>query len=287
MGAKCDKSVLESWTNGLKDGPPPTEQFEMLKVIQTAENILLAYIGFDHANSRILISVRGSDNLDNWFGTNFDWIPTHYPNAPSLSDPKVFPGFYDAWKELEAEGLGQAIKDAFAQKPEYTDIFLTGHSMGAAIIGIAAMDLKLAPNYKDLPISRVDVVTFGSPRWCNKEMADLFNEIIDSNWRIVNRYDTVVTVPIKKMGYYHVGTEIWYRWQRWWWNEDPISYKICNGSGEDHSCYGTDYWADKIDPRIGHHHTTYFALSRDKLCATEDRRRTRRRLINGKRLLDL
>merc|ERR1712019_65098 len=130
-----------------------------------------------------------------------------------------------------------------------------------------------APNYKDLPISRVDVVTFGSPRWCNKEMADLFNEIIDSNWRIVNRYDTVVTVPIKKMGYYHVGTEIWYRWQRWWWNEDPISYKICDGSGEDKECFGTDYWPDKIDPRIMHHHTTYFALSRDKLCGTEEDKR--------------
>merc|ERR1711933_225305 len=38
--------------------------------------------------------------------------------------------------------------------------------------------------------------------------------------------------------------------------------------------------------RIGHHHTTYFSLSRDKLCATEDKRR-RRRLMNGKRLLDL
>merc|ERR1712048_1008698 len=152
MGATCDKSVLESWTNGLTDGPPPTEQFEMLKVIQTAENILLAYIGFDH-----------------------------------------------------------------------------------------------------------------------------------SNWRIVNRYDTVVTVPIKKMGYYHVGTEIWYRWQRWWWNEDPISYKICDGSGEDKECFGTDYWPDKIDPRIMHHHTTYFALSRDKLCGTEEDKRR----LSGKRLLDL
>lgn len=214
-----------------------------------------------------------------------DFNPMKYPNAPTLKDPKVFSGFYDAWKDLEAAGLGDEIVRAFEQS-EYKDVFLTGHSMGAAVAAIAAMDLRLSPTYKDLPIGRVDVVTFGSPRWCNKEMAQLFAKIIDSNWRIVNRYDTVVTVPIKGQGYYHVGTEIWYRWQRWWWNEDPISYKICDGSGEDPNCFGTNYWPDKIDPRVGHHHTTYFSLSRDKLCGKE-RRRLLRDENESNRLLDM
>ena len=180
---------------------------------------------------------------------------------------------------MEAGGLGDAIKNAFADRPEYEEILVTGHSLGGALASIAALELRQSSVYYNLSIAKVNVVTFGSPRWCNQALAAFYNNVIDTNWRIVNRYDIAVTVPLKEMGYVHVGTQIWYRWQRWWWNEDPLSYKICDGSGEDPNCFGTELWLDRL--AMPHHHTNYFELDRKRMCIE-----SRRRLISDSRLLE-
>merc|ERR1711971_853299 len=223
------------------------------QVIET--EYLQCFTGYDPVNERHVISFRGSANMDNYVNTNFDAIPEPYPFASQLSDPKIHPGFYDAFKVLERRGLRDAIIAMFAEEG---DVLVTGHSLGGALATVASLELKQNPVYQALPIGRVDAWPFASPRVVNQELATLFNEVMDSSWRVVYRYDPVPTLPTKAMGYYHIGTEVWYNYQRWWWNIDPMSYRVCDGSGEDPSCWGTDFWPDRIP--IVLQHLQYFGF---------------------------
>merc|ERR1712228_348 len=54
---------------------------------------------------------------------------------------------------------------------------------------------------------------------------------------------------------YHVATEVWYNYQRWWWDIQELEYQICDGTGEDPACFGTDFWPDRI--AIIDHHLQY------------------------------
>jgi len=264
FAAQCDyTSVLETWTNGVPHAPDDMVGFQLYDVIRTVGVLpggLQSYVGWDNTRERIVVAFRGSDNADNWIRTNLNLIPDSYPNAAVLSDPKLHPGFYGAFKELEEAGIVSAMGELTAQHPG-ANVFVTGHSLGGALASIAALEFVLSPEYSDMDIGQVDIITFGSVRVFNEELATHFNDVMDSSWRIVNRYDLAVTVPIKAMGYYHVGTEVWYNYRRWWWEIDELEFRVCDGSGEDTTCFGTDFWVDRIP--MWTHHSQYMGMQTD------------------------
>lgn len=277
FGAMCDGELIDTWTNGLPEGPDSVRQFELSARITTDGNILQGYVGYDVANSRVLMAFRGANNPENW-QSNFDTWPEPYPNAPGITDAEIHPGFYEAFGELENAGLYDAIVDLFTQYPG-SDVLCTGHSLGGALTSITALELKQSPKYSGLDIGNVDVITFGMPRVFSPSLTALFNEQIRTSWRIVNRYDIVATVPIKAMGYSHFGTEVWYHWQRLQSDRDPVAFKLCNGSGEDRACFGTDFWPDR--PAMIPHHVEYFGLDRKSMCKASRRRLGVSRLMKG------
>jgi len=278
-GSYCDGEIIDTWTKGLPEGPGSVREFELSKRITTSDKALQGYVGYDHAKSRIVISFRGSANFENWL-SNIDIVPGPYPNgnARGISNAKVHPGFYKAFQDLEDEGLYDAIVNISDKYPG-SDVLCTGHSLGGALTSITALELKLSPKYSGLDIGSVDVITFGCPRVFSPSVAALFNDVIRTSWRIVNRYDLVATVPTKFMDYRHFGTEVWYNYQRWWWDMDPLSFKLCNGSGEDSACFGTDFWPDRV-PQV-QQHSEYFDLDSGSMCKASRRRLGVSRLMKG------
>ena len=120
----------------------------------------------------------------------------------------VHEGFYSSWQELEDGGLNTMIESIFNGYPG-ADILITGHSLGAALAHIAALEMKENSVYNVLDIGSVNAITFGSPRWCDEDIATYYGEVIDSNWRIVNEHDVVPTIPYMAMGYHHTGYVIY------------------------------------------------------------------------------
>merc|ERR1712129_92017 len=57
----------------------------------------------------------------------------------------------------------------------------------------------------------------------------LYNDKVDSSWRVVWLRDVIPTGPYEAMGYHHTATEIHYT------KADPMTYTQCDGSGEDWS----------------------------------------------------
>jgi triacylglycerol lipase len=91
----------------------------------------------------------------------------------------------------EINKLWPAIEKATA---EIDTLYVTGHSLGAAMATIAAGRMQ----------SKVSaLVTFGSPRVGNKEFV---NSLSVTHYRIQNNCDDVTKVPFMLMGFAHHGT---------------------------------------------------------------------------------
>ena len=83
-----------------------------------------------------------------------------------------------------------------------TKVKATGHSLGAALANLTAMNLAVV-GYD------VSLYNFGQPRVGNKEYADFCNKMIPDLFRHVHYRDIVPHVPIEKvMSFKHSSTEI-------------------------------------------------------------------------------
>ena len=80
-------------------------------------------------------------------------------------------------------------------------LWVTGHSLGAALATLATSELVLD---MDRPVR--GLYTFGCPRAGNKEFARAFNqEFKERAFRYVNNNDLVTRIPPRALGYAHVG----------------------------------------------------------------------------------
>eukprot|EP00451_Oxyrrhis_marina_P006606 CAMPEP_0204303540 /NCGR_PEP_ID=MMETSP0468-20130131/83960_1 /ASSEMBLY_ACC=CAM_ASM_000383 /TAXON_ID=2969 /ORGANISM="Oxyrrhis marina" /LENGTH=449 /DNA_ID=CAMNT_0051282853 /DNA_START=45 /DNA_END=1394 /DNA_ORIENTATION=+ len=105
---------------------------------------------------------------------------------------------------------GIAMMDLHSAGWNGSSIKTTGHSLGAAIDGIAMMDLhsagwKIAESYN-----------FGMPRTGNEQFAAAFNKLFSSNfYRVTHHRDPVVQVPpdalIVNWHFTHVEPEVFYK----------------------------------------------------------------------------
>ncbi len=82
-------------------------------------------------------------------------------------------------------------------------IRLAGHSYGAALAALCALDLQLLFPKKDY-----EVFLFGCPRIGNKEFAAFYNHRLFKTLRIENGNDFVTKIPFRILGYSHIGTKI-------------------------------------------------------------------------------
>jgi triacylglycerol lipase len=140
----------------------------------------------------ILIAFRGTepDKLQDW-----------------MSDAKV--RMIDALGGKVHRGFNKALDDVWDPLCESISSFrdrnqplwFTGHSLGAALAVLAT-----ARAYAD-DLHVQGLYTFGQPRVGNRDFADNFDTALKPrSYRFVNNNDVVTRVPLRKMGYRHVGT---------------------------------------------------------------------------------
>ncbi|MDX1377823.1 MAG: lipase family protein [Anaerolineales bacterium] len=111
----------------------------------------------------------------------------------SLIEGRVHKGFLGAYKSIEKQIL-RALK-----KVKDQPIYITGHSLGAALATVATQHLERDQALRDQIAA---CYTFGSPRVGNREFDRNFKSAI---YRIVNTTDIVSVVPLLAMGYIHIG----------------------------------------------------------------------------------
>lgn len=115
----------------------------------------------------------------------------------SIIEGRVHRGFLDGYNSIR-EDILKSLKKVLG-----LPIYITGHSLGAALATVAANYLE-GEVIDGAPIRDqiAACYTFGSPRVGNKQYDREFKSPI---YRMVNTTDIVTIVPLLAMGYIHIG----------------------------------------------------------------------------------
>ena len=116
---------------------------------------------------------RGSESINNWI-TDLDVITSPFPYC---SDCNVHEGFYEAEKSIIPEVIKE-VKRLQEQFPSH-NVVLTGHSLGAALATLSAIDLVNGN------VTRVRLFNFGSPRIGDEKFSGL--KSIYFNFQIIHK----------------------------------------------------------------------------------------------------
>lgn len=173
---KCSIYANESYRSNIKS----LDGSILLENIQTDTQI---HIGKD--KDTIYIIGRGTENMTD---IKHD-IKIWRRKCSFLNDTLVHSGFleqYESIRKMLLDEFKKLTSDNSCKK-----IICTGHSLGAALATIAALDMKLL-----YPPFEVSCITFASPRVGSPGFAKLFNKKIDNSLRYVYHRDPVTFIPI-------------------------------------------------------------------------------------------
>lgn len=176
--------------------------------------------GFDPNTNTIFTSFRGSSNIQNWINN----IKIQKISPYNDSSIEIEKGFYREYTSIQSP-LFEHL-DILKKKYNTNQLFITGHSAGAAMGTLMVYDILTSfPEY-----NIKHFINFGSPRVGNQPFVYHFSSYNLMSYRVTHYYDIVPHVPEEMLDFSHIPNEIWY-------NEQNNEYKICNDqNGEDDSC---------------------------------------------------
>jgi len=194
---------------------------------------VFGYVAYCPANRTILVSFRGSANFPNRIIDGEFWETADYPDMP---DVQVHAGFHQGYFAVQAQVRQLVAEILKVDCPQCTTILHTGHSLGAALSGLCALDLGIL--YANNSAITIRMSNFGMPRVGNDLFAKIFHTYVKGpSWRVVHYQDMVPHFPPQLvLGYHHVSTEVWEA------DEAGTIYKVCDASGEDPNC------SDQVEP---------------------------------------
>lgn len=151
--------------------------------------------GFLRQNGdQLSIAFRGTDSLQDWKMDLKFWQKT-IPYGNTVSPIRVHTGFINAYKNPQVrEFLHRFVT------PDIHFIRITGHSYGAALAVLCAVDLEY-----NFPGKDIEVILFGCPRVGNQAFQKSYDQRVFKTIRVENGNDIVTKIPFAIMGYRHVG----------------------------------------------------------------------------------
>ena len=168
--------------------------FDRVRLVERADT----QVHVAGSRSVVVVAFRGTEP-----GRLKDWRADL--DAPFETGPfgRVHRGFQRALRQVWEE-LGLTI-GAFQDQGQA--LFVTGHSLGAALATLAVAHMRAPPN--DKPV--YGLYTFGSPRVGDREFERRFNADFGAQcFRFVNNNDLVTRLPPRQAGYSHVGRMLYF-----------------------------------------------------------------------------
>jgi hypothetical protein len=201
----------------------------------------LGFSAVSHSDKAIILSFRGSENSE----VSQEVIDAiiERPISAFGGKGKVLDYFLTAFTDVWKNGMKDDFLSLKNANPEY-ELWVTGHSLGAAMASIAATTIATS-NYFDS--NKIKLVTYGQPRTGDKTYAALVDATIPYAIRVVHKFDIVPQIPPRFLyGYHHHKSEVWYNNDMAvgdpWIECDEDESKQCSDSettvvGSDHDYY--------------------------------------------------
>ena len=154
--------------------------------------LLMGYVLRSKVNGHGVVVLRGTVSTEEWLNNmNYRLVPFH-PQKTEYG--RVHNGFRDIFKGIRGQ-YRQLVTEIDPDK----DLYFIGHSLGAAVAQLAALDIALTrPERSD----GIQVYTYAAPRVGNPIFADTYDEVVGTSYRIVNVCDVVPYVPFEELGEY-------------------------------------------------------------------------------------
>ena len=239
----------------------PSDEFRLQTVVTKKcdmfENECSGYVAVSHDMKAIVIAFRGTERYEQaivQFLESLLFPETQFFNGKVQIYWKT--AFHALWPSMEAE-----VKALVSQHPSY-QIWVTGHSLGAALASLASTWLSY---YKVAPRKNIILYTFGMPRVGDYAYALQHDQLVNNSWRVVNYNDLIPHFPIvvgkpsQLSGPYHHGVEVFY-------TEEAVSvnspHMECHGKpyDEDATC---SFSEKQLSIR---RHLTYFSVKVGSFC---------------------
>ncbi len=170
----------------------------MAKLLDDSD--IFGLIGNNPATKIAFVSFRGTQDALDW-EHDLDALYQPYGFVKGAGD--VHMGFREVYATL-VPSIGASIGPACTGCDR---LFVTGHSMGAALAVLAAPNLAA-----NLPANLTpNLLTFAGPRTGLLEFHHFFNQAIPVCYRVVASHDVVPLVPLSAFPlfpYQHVGAEV-------------------------------------------------------------------------------
>ena len=179
--------------------------FKMVKVVENKKLSSLGLIVISKKKDLIIVAFRGTV-ITKWQNIKTDLGIKHASyNITGCRACRVHTGFYKSFNSIVGE-LDRVLAGVVSANPK-ANIVVTGHSLGGALATLMAN--HVAQKYGKKYYGRIELVSFGSPRVGNKALAEYSNKLLglSSIFRVSYKYDPVTYLPLKLMGYMHVGNE--------------------------------------------------------------------------------
>lgn len=158
---------------------------------QDQQKVTAPYGFIAESASAVVIAFRGTQTTTEWI-TDADVSFTRFPFAPSAGYTHAgFTGIYSTMRDR--------ILPALRRVSSGRRLYVTGHSLGAALATLHALDAAV-----NLRFASWVMYNFASPRVGDRQFAGRYNEAVKTSIRFVNTADIVPKLPPTATGYTHV-----------------------------------------------------------------------------------
>jgi len=186
------------WAQMAYSNTPTIEDYNIIMNYNNSETGVQFFVGENQG--RVFISFRGSDERTDWNNNLKFWRKT-LPYGNQKTKIRIHTGFYNLYQTIREEI--QKIGNYCSSKEDIKSINIVGHSLGGALAVLSAIDLQY-----NFPQLCYNIVVFGCPRVGNNAFATSYNNRLIKTIRVENGNDLVSKLPLKIMGYKHVGAKV-------------------------------------------------------------------------------
>lgn len=154
-------------------------------------NLIMGFALRSKVDGHGVIVLRGTMTTDEWLN-NMNYRMKPFLPADDLTYGQVHEGFRDIYK-----GLRGRYRELAAEIDPEKPLYLVGHSLGAAVSMIGALDIALKQPER---AANIHAYLFAPPRTGDATFAQYYDELVGTSYRIVNVCDVVPYVPFEEMG---------------------------------------------------------------------------------------
>jgi predicted lipase len=156
----------------------------------------------------LVVAFRGTEDVLEWIRDFEFGRAAHAQCDPAATRVDCEDGFSAIYRTC-ASDIFAALARAAAGTSAPLPVFITGHSLGAALATLLAFDLGCRVFAGQAPgLARPVLYTFASPLVGDAAFARAFGTLVPETYRIVNEPDLVPRLPPPVLGYEHVGAVV-------------------------------------------------------------------------------